>query len=66
MKDHVMSKVKNANNVLMHPSDGLPPVSLSVGAAFSDRDNPGGTIFQDADSALYKVKNGGRCGCHVY
>ena len=44
----------------------LPPVSLSVGVAFSDRKDPQGDIFHDADSALYRVKEAGRKGCAVY
>lgn len=66
MKDFVYTRINSANNVLLNPSDGLPPVSLSVGAAFSDRQNPKGTIFQDADTALYKIKAAGRRGCLVY
>ena len=33
---------------------------------FSDRENPGGDIFKDADTALYAIKQGGRCGCAIY
>lgn len=41
-------------------------VSLSVGVAFTDRANPGESIFKDADMALYKVKQNGRHGCDFY
>ena len=47
----------------MHPKDDLPPFSLSVGVAFSDRKNPKGDIFVDADAAAYRVKNAGGAGC---
>ena len=31
-----------------------PAVSLSVGVAFADRENPGESIFKDADKVLYR------------
>ena len=66
MKQLVINKIAQANNLLQHPTDDLPPVSLSVGVAFSDRENPQGDIFRDADAALYKVKEAGRKGCAVF
>ena len=54
------------NQILLNPEDDLPPVSLSVGAAFADRENPGESIFKDADKALYYVKEHGRNGCSFY
>lgn len=62
----VRNKISRANNLLQHPKDGLPAVSLSVGVAFSDRNNPQGDIFKDADTALYAVKENGRNGCRIY
>ena len=61
-----INKIADANDVLQHPKGDLPPVSLSVGVAFSDRENPQGDIFHDADLTLYKVKEAGRKGCAVY
>ena len=66
MRQLVMNKINRANELLQHPKDDLPPVSLSVGVAFSDRENPQGDIFKDADTALYKVKEAGRKGCCVF
>ena len=66
MRQIVLNKIARANEMLQHPKDDLPPVSLSVGVAFSDRDNPQGDIFRDADTALYRVKKAGRKGCMVY
>lgn len=43
-----------------------PAVSLSVGVAFADRENPGESIFKDADKTLYRVKENGRNGCDFY
>jgi len=66
MKQIVLNKIEKANDVLSHPKDDLPPVTLSVGVAFSDRENPQGDIFKDADTALYRVKEAGRNGCAIY
>ena len=54
------------NDLLSNQADGLPPVSLSVGVAFSDRQDPGESIFKDADHALYHVKQHGKHGCGFY
>ena len=66
MRDHVKRKIDQANVMLQKPTDDLPPTSLSVGVAFADRENPDGDIFKDADTALYRVKEAGRCGCYIY
>ena len=66
MKQLVQNKFDRANDQLQHPKDGLPPVSLSVGVAFADRENPKGDIFSDADEALYRVKEAGRGGVAFY
>jgi len=62
----VLNKIAHANELLQNPEDGLPKASLSVGVAFSDRQNPKADIFRDADSALYRVKDAGGCGCCIY
>ena len=66
IRDVVTSKIDQANLMLQKPTGDLPPVSLSVGAAFGDRENPEGDIFKDAGTALYRMKEGGRCGCVIY
>ena len=66
MRDEVVARIEQLNVMLQQPSGDLPSTSLSVGVAFSDRENPDGDIFKDADTALYRVKNAGRCGCAVY
>ena len=66
MKQLVSNKIDRANEILSHPEDDLPVISLSVGVAFSDRENPQGDIFKDADLALYRVKEEGRSGCSFY
>ena len=63
----IQEKVDAINAALAADTeDGLPHVSLSVGVAFSDRPNPGGSIFQDADKALYARKANGKAGCMFY
>lgn len=66
MRQLVINKIAKANHILQNPRGGLPKASLSVGVAFSDRENPQGDIFKDADTALYHVKQSGRCGCEVF
>ena len=62
----VINKITHANKMLQNPVDDLPKVTMSVGVAFSDRENPSGDLFKDADTALYQVKKTGRCGCMIY
>ncbi len=63
----IEDKIKEVNNRLANPEEeGVPAVSLSVGVAFSDRENPGESIFKDADKALYYIKEHGRKGCGFY
>ena len=64
-KDVIKRKVDNMNVMLQNRADGLPPVSLSVGGAFSQF----GFIeelYVYADRALYVVKENGRCGCRFF
>ncbi len=62
----IKDKIKYVNEELARTEEGIPAVSLSVGVAFSDRPNPGDSIFKDADKALYAVKENGRNGCGFY
>ena len=66
MSDSIVEKVKRANRMLEVPGGDIPAVTLSVGIAFGDRTDPGGSLFKDADRALYQVKEAGRSGCIVY
>ena len=58
-------KLKSMNEILQKPTDGLPPVSLSVGVALSDQGFPE-ELYRQADQALYYVKEHGRCGYHIW
>lgn len=62
----IKEKISCINDTLSVSQDNTPPVTLSVGVAFSDREKPGDSIFKDADKALYVVKERGRNGCHIY
>lgn len=62
----ITEKIAEINRRLSNPDDGMPPVSLSVGVAFTDRKDPGKSQFTDADSALYYTKEYGKHGCTFY
>ncbi len=66
MKEMVMNKVAHINGLLQSGDGTLPKTSVSVGVAFADRKNPQNNIMKDADMALYRVKERGRCGCEVF
>lgn len=62
----ITDKITEVNRQLAIVEEGIPAVSLSVGVAFTDRPNPGKSLFNDADSALYYTKEHGRNGCNFY
>ncbi len=62
----IENKIAEINNQLAIHEENVPAVSLSVGVAFMDQENPGESLFKDADRALYYVKAHGRNGCHIY
>ena len=66
LKYTIEEKIKAVNEELGTENENIPAVSLSVGVAFSDRENSGESIFKDADKALYYVKENGRNGCKFY
>lgn len=65
-RDNILEKITAINYMLAHPSTDIPKVSVSVGVAFSDRENPSDSIFKDADKALYRTKADGKNGCSFY
>ncbi|MBQ8159807.1 MAG: EAL domain-containing protein, partial [Clostridia bacterium] len=66
MQALVFDKVEKVNEMLLSDSEDQTPVSLCVGVAFSDREKANGDIFQDADTALRRMKQVRHCGCAVY
>lgn len=61
----VKKKVAAINQKLQKPEKDLPPLSISVGGAFSDS-GYNRNLYMNADSALYRVKGAGRSGCAFY
>ena len=66
VKGKVREKLHHIGEALRDTSDGLPAVTLSVGAAFNDHQDGTGDIFKDADQALYAVKTHGRNAYEFY
>jgi len=64
--DLIRGKIERVNDKLLHPTDDLPPISVSVGVAFGSDDHDKSGIVKHADRALYQVKENGRCGCAFY
>jgi len=62
MRPLIADKVEQINAILLRPRDSLPAVTLSAGVAFADRENPVGSLFDDADAALYRMREMKRCG----
>lgn len=65
MQPVIEEKVHAMNHALQNPTDGLPKTSLSIGAAFS-KNGFSDELYALTDSALYQVKEHGRCGCSFY
>ena len=61
----IKSKIAAVNESLSHMKDGIKPVSISVGAAFSTI-GFNDELYKNADKALYVVKEKGKRGCEVY
>ena len=43
----------------------LPPISVSIGIAEKTKDEQWQSVFENADSALYKAKSEGRNRCII-
>lgn len=66
MKSLISDKVRRITAMLEEGRGDLPPISLDIGVAFADRDNPQGDIFHDADIALMRMKDVRECGWAIY
>lgn len=64
----IEEKIDYVNELLQNPDPAtdLPPVSISVGVAFTDRGDAGESLFKDADAALYNTKEHGRAGYTIH
>lgn len=58
-------KLRLVNEQLAQPEEGCPPASLSIGIAFS-RQGYHSQLYEQADRALYWVKEHGRHDCALY
>lgn len=66
LRHTVEEKLASLKKGLVCPEEGLPEITLSIGVAFSDRKDPGESIFKDGDQALYYVKKHGKDGSCFY
>lgn len=66
MQEQVFEKIKLINQALQTVQEDGRPLSLSVGIAFSDRENPQGDLFRDADAALHRMEQIKERGFAVY
>ena len=65
--ERIQDKIRYINRELASTAaDELPTVSVSVGAARGTGAEDWTTLFKQADSVLYKVKQDGGRGCIVY
>lgn len=60
-KGVIMRKISYINDTLQHTKDDIPPLSVSVGVAFSEH-GFAENLFERADGALYQTKQNGRRG----
>ena len=65
-KEVVSDKLNAVGRELAQVDGDVPAVALSMGIAFSDRKDPGTSIFKDADKMLYAAKEKGRNGFVFY
>ena len=61
-KPALESKLEALNKSISECTEDIPRVTLSIGAAFSDGELSTNGIFNDADEALYYVKEHGKNG----
>ncbi|MBR1796479.1 MAG: GGDEF domain-containing protein [Clostridiales bacterium] len=59
-------KIAEINKELSVTDGDVPPISLSVGIAYSENGGEPSEIFRQADAALYHVKSNGRQGSCFY
>ena len=65
-KELVLAKIEQANHTLQEEKENMPAIYLNVGVAFSGREEPEGDIFQDADTALKRLKDKNQTGYAVF
>ena len=66
LRELIAGKIVRAAERLREQEGDVPPVTLSIGVAFRDGEHPTEDIYNDADTALYAVKNRGRNGFEFF
>ena len=64
--DRIREMTAAINAKLAIGTEDTPPITISVGAAFWNRPNPGPDILKDADTALLDIKKHGKSSCRIY
>lgn len=62
----IRRRIVIVNDKLLHNGDGLPKVTLSAGAALGEAGGNYKELYRQAQKVLYRVKEGGRCGCEIF
>lgn len=60
IQDQLKKQIQAINQKLRSASDDIPPVSVSVGVSFCNKQTDIESLLKLADDALYKAKEGGR------
>jgi len=61
----IIEKIREVNEQLVYMKEDIKSVSISVGVAYS-MTGYSEELYNQADKALYYVKENGRCGCKIY
>ena len=56
MRSVIEGKIARISAQLLRPIEGLPPLTISAGFAFADREHPKELLFETADAELNRVK----------
>ena len=62
----IRQNVRDISFFLQDLNSTVPPVTLSIGVAFGNKNDDTDTLFKKADIALYTTKNNGRNGITFY
>ena len=66
MDEQVFEKIRAICASLAESGKSESPVNIRIGVAFSDRENPEGDIFRDAEAALGRAEEKADCIFEVY
>lgn len=64
--EKLKEKSQSINVNLQDKDEDIPPVSISIGLAFGEKDDNTDTLFRKADTALYNTKREGRSGISIF